>query len=214
MAIIQLFGVDIDVSFTVDKIKLFGVDVNVHDRDQTRNSYSPVRVNNNPTPIDHRTGKRKHRTVGGNEKKRPRVAEDSDDAPKIPAELLRVIERHQGVTEPIFLYQKNLKYSDATKIHNRLFVNKRDGFEKFLNDDEGMIVNHTTKGLEKIVCVDARGTSYNLGLKIWPSLNQLVITSEWFKLVNENGAQQGHRVQIWGYRDQMGRLRFAINFDN
>ncbi|KAL8555268.1 hypothetical protein ACS0TY_003177 [Phlomoides rotata] len=197
------------------KIRLFGVDIVVSEDDRHGRSSVPFtsddQTQSSPPKKGHKlAGKRKHHILG-EEKKRSVKNRVSDSAPEIPPELLRVVERREGVTEPVFLYQKKLEHSDTTKTHNRLFVNKRERLEKFLNEEESRIVNDTTKGLEKIVCVDARGNLYHLGLKIWPSLSQMVINSEWFKLVKENNVEHGDWIQIWGYRD-MGRLCFAINF--
>ncbi|KAL8546570.1 hypothetical protein ACS0TY_006338 [Phlomoides rotata] len=190
------------------KIRLFGVDIVVSEDDSHGRPSVPL-TSDDQTRSSPRQ-KRKQHHILGEENKRSVKNRVSDSAPEIPPELLRVVERRKGVTKPVFLYQKKLEHSDATKTHNRLFVNKRERLEKFLNEEESMIVNDTTKGLEKIVC-DARGNLYNLGLKIWPSLSQMVINSEWFKLVKENNAEHGDWIQIWGYRE-MGRLCFAINF--
>ncbi|KAH6829787.1 hypothetical protein C2S53_010744 [Perilla frutescens var. hirtella] len=160
-------------------------------------------------------GKRRAETgvEAGEDHRKKRRDGDEDQRPLIPIELipgLREISSDDG-NRPTFLYRKRLEESDVRRGHNRLFVTRRERMMGFLREEEAAAVDGGGRRL-KIVGVDGGGRVYEeLGLTKWESLKVTVINSDWRKMVEENKAEKGDVVEIWGYRERE-KPCFAFNF--
>lgn len=93
---------------------------------------------------------------------------------------------------------------------NRQVMSRGKRVMEFLREEEAAAVD----GGLKIVGVDAGGSVYHkLVMKHWPSLDITVINSwDWSKVVAKNNAQEGHVMEIWGYREN-AKSCFAFNFN-